>query len=178
MSYILNVIERFHSEHEPIIRGIVSKARDEYFRHIDKVNPAASAIDRADTKKGYTDFGDCEGLSCHVAKRMKDKYPSAKLVQGKHYWDQARNFLTPHKDSPHAWVEIPETRHFVDPSHDQFQNRYYWKGKAPKVKGKYPDNLVKVGSMDSEDYKSNYHKLRVNKSHGMSGYRKDTQGVK
>lgn len=139
--------ERFKSEHEDKVREIASKARSEFLdrEHSEPdPRPAFHSTGRvARGKDRFSEYGDCHTVSCHVANELKKHYPSAKVVGGEY------------GKTEHYWVEIPEINHYVDPTKDQF-GRHKHRLKAPRIKDRYPDNLVHVGHMDS--YRPKYRK--------------------
>lgn len=137
------VIERFKSEHEDKIRQIASQARTKYFAKGNKNKP-----------KSATEWGDCGNVSNCVAKHLrKNGYKSAKTVGGDHHTKDGDVSVG------HNWVEVPEVKHYVDPTHDQFRKRElasHRKGNQPTIKGRYHNSAIKIGHTDSHEYKKKY----------------------
>jgi hypothetical protein len=117
--------ERFKSEHEPYIRSVASDARMDHYS------------DQDDHPRKKSEWGDCYDVSCRVARRLKTKYKSTRVVSS--------------DDGEHSWVEIPEIKHYVDATHDQFGKTK--REHIPNKSGRFPNNAVKVGSMKHKDYK-------------------------
>src|ERR1035438_9205214 len=92
-------LERFHSEHEPIIRDIASKARKNFYKNYEgtQARPFGSKFKGKYQTHRLSPYGHCEHVSNEVAASLKNKYPSAKVVDG--------HYLHPNgKLIPHAWV--------------------------------------------------------------------------
>lgn len=129
--------EREKTEHEGKIRQIVSKARKDIYHQGFKNSNKPSQ------------WGDCHHVACHVANELHKHYPSTRVMNG--------SFKN--EENPHTWIEIPEIKHFVDPTHDQMTKVH--KKNIPDVKGHFPDNAVKIGHMLTAKYKAHY----INKEH-------------
>jgi len=132
--------ERFKSKHESKIRAIVSKARWENQKptHYGTQPPR------------FCEYGDCDTMALHAMRALRKHYPSTKMV--------ATNDKILGQDDVggHAWVEIPEIKHYVDPSYDQFKTgQHKFRNKPPSVNGHYPNNIVRIGKMDKH-YKKEY----------------------
>tara|TARA_R110000868_G_C10885510_1_gene763238 strand:+ start:115 stop:1083 length:969 start_codon:yes stop_codon:yes gene_type:complete len=149
--------------HEKIIRGLASLGRMDYMRKAK--NYYERSDDHVDNPKQRSHFGDCDYIAHHVANRLRHTYPSVKVAYshkfGHSYPDDpdGSNGLT-----GHAWVEIPETGHFVDPSHDMFRikgNREH----IPTKGMSFPQSAVKIGKMESTEYKTRYDSARQKKKY-------------
>jgi hypothetical protein len=150
--------ERFKSEHEQHIRQIASGARTSYYR--DKYNYKTakgplSKYDPVDLRRKsnhpnhFSRYGECGTLAFAAMHELKKHYPSAHVCSS---W-----YKHPKKGMvDHCWVEIPEIKHYVDPSHDQMHNFEKHRKVAPTRNGNYPDSAVKVGHTDSAFYKQRY----------------------
>jgi hypothetical protein len=172
------IVERLKSEHEPKIRKIASKVRTQY--HASGRGLMVNKPDQRDYKQGdrFSTFGDCEDVSHCVRNALKKHYPSARVVDGKKYYTDKGDKRNPNKRAPHAWVEIPEIGHYIDPTHDQFHNNFRTsrrnKRKVPRVKGLYPNRAIKIGSMNDKDYKKNYDSsVTLDKGGLINKYQKD-----
>jgi len=105
---------------------------------------------------GRTFYGECDRVSHCVADRLKSKYPSVKVVYSK-------KFGQPYPDDPdgsdgltgHSWVEIPETGHYIDPSHDMFRIRGF-RTNIPIRGGIFPQSAIKIGKIGDSYYKRYY----------------------
>lgn len=108
-----------------------------------------------------TSYGECDHVSHCVAKRLKTKYPSVKVVYSK-------KFGQPYPDDPdgregltgHSWVEIPETGHYVDPSHDMFRIHGY-RQFIPRKGGLFPQSAIKIGKIGDRYHKKYYSRGRL-----------------
>ena len=132
------ITERFKSEHEPLIRKVVSDARREYFFKPNR----------------FSRYGDCDMVAHYVARKLQDHYPSAKVVMSKNPKLSIPDSHPSDGLTGHAWVEIPEIKHFVDPTHDMFHATP--RENVPQKNGLFSDNVVKIGHTGSRFYKRVY----------------------
>lgn len=134
--------KREKTEHEPTLRRHASDARSSFYGSVEK-RPENSIA------KG----GDCGYVSDHVLSKIQKHYPKAKTVDGTYHHENG-NIVD------HSWIEIPEIKHFIDPTHDQMH--YYHKSKESTHRtkgGLYPDNAIKIGKTSTRKYKRTYRKF-------------------
>lgn len=166
LSFKSFLAERFKSSHEAKIRTIASKARQEWMEtHAQTHGLHVDEPEKKMHKGSFSQFGDCDALAAHVHKALVPHYKSAKVVNGNFYGKTTSGMHDDEGMSGHAWVEIPEIGHYVDPSHDQF--RAYPRKDMPQVKGNYPDNAIRIGKMNNQNY-------RQDKNYRGYGYRPNT----
>jgi len=171
--FITLITERFKSEHEPKIRELASKARLDYYIKHAKDKGFTDASSKAPSHR-LACFGRCEAVSRAVVKALKPHYPSAKVLNG--YYTSpvtSTHQLTTfpgrkrRQEGSHSWVEIPEIKHFVDPTHDQMHHFHFKRETVPLTKQKqFPDLAIKVGHTEGEEYKRKYFSNEWIKKHG------------
>ena len=160
--------ERYKSDHEDNIRQVASSARTEMSKigrfGMDRLDPDfhgrretyPTMPKRKNVGNRFMTFGDCDDTSSHCVRQLRKHYPSSYVAYGYKY--TTKNVKTTR--APHSWVKIPEINHYADPSHDQFHDvkttasRTDWH--VPTVKGRYPNQAVRIGHMHHDDYKSEY----------------------
>lgn len=165
---ILAEMRNKNDPHEKTIRALASLGRMDYMRqfHNDEYETHRNKEEFPDSKKGITQrsyYGDCDRISHCVANRLRHTYPSVKVVY-------SHKFGHPLKDDPdgsqgltgHSWVEIPETGHFVDSSHDMFRIDNNRKT-IPTKGGMFPQTAIKIGKRNSSEYRKRYGGIHIKK---------------
>lgn len=143
--------ERLKDDHEPIIRSLASLGRADYMRKQD--NDEDGKKHAHDSRAQY---GDCDTISHHVADRLRHTYPSVKVKYTHRFGHKLPE--DPHGENGmtgHSWVEIPETGHYIDPSHDMFRI-HGGRQKIATKRGRFHGGAVKIGKTSDSVYKKNY----------------------
>jgi hypothetical protein len=169
------ITERLKDEHEPIIRALSSLGRADYMRKQNKyVN--SGFLDIAHGKEKHnarSHYGDCDFVSHHIADRLRHTYPSVKIKYS-HRFGHALPEDPKGEDglTGHSWVEIPETGHYVDGSHDMFRihgNR----DSIKTVKGRFHNKAIHIGKIGDEHYEKHYSdkdRIVYHDDHWVPGY--------
>lgn len=152
--------------HEKTIRILSTLGRLDHRYHSDMEyeNPDEHP-DKKSYMSGRTHYGECDLVSHCVANRLRHTYPSVKVVYSKKF---GQSYPADPDGSEgltgHSWVEIPETGHYVDPSHDMFriQGR---RTNIPRKGGVFPNSAIKIGKIGDDYHEKNYSEDRkVDKS--------------
>jgi len=142
--------------HEPIIRALSTLGRLEH-KHRDPDEADFEIHSNAKSLlSGRTRYGECDRVSHCVANRLRHTYPSVRVVYSK-------NFGQPYPDDPdgsegltgHSWVEIPETGHYIDPSHDMFRI-HGSRINIPRKGGLFPNSAIKIGKIGDSYHRKYY----------------------
>ena len=148
MKRLRDIVEgREKTPHELRIRQIATERREDFYGQHHDPNRLAK-------------YGDCGHVSNHVCDGLKVYYRSARVVDGTYYHHhrtgEDRGELTG-DSADHSWIEIPEIKHFVDPTHDQMPT--YHKNRKTMIQSKsglFPDNAIKIGRMNGRNYRKYY----------------------
>ena len=140
--------------HEPTIRALSTLGRmdHKYHQDIEDENPDMHS-DKKSMMGGRTHYGECDAISHCVANRLRHTYPSTKVVYSKKFGQEY-----PGGDeglTGHSWVEIPETGHYVDPSHDMFRIQGS-RTSIPRKGGMFPNSAIRIGKIGDPYHKANY----------------------
>lgn len=139
--------------HESTIRKLATLGRLDWKYHGDY---AAKEIDDHPDKKsemsGRTHYGECDSISHCVANRLRHLYPSVKVVYSHNF---GQSYPGEESLTGHSWVEIPETGHFVDPSHDMFRIQGT-RTNIPIRGGLFPNSAIKIGIIGDPYHRQNY----------------------
>ena len=140
--------------HESVIRKLSTLGRLDWKYHGSYDH--LEMDDHPDIKSamsGRTHYGECDSISHCVANRLRHTYPSVRVVYSKKFGQEY-----PGGDeglTGHSWVEIPETGHYVDPSHDMFRIHGYRKN-IPRKGGLFPNSAIRIGKIGDDYHKQNY----------------------
>lgn len=143
--------------HETTIRALASLGRmdHKYHRDMEYDNPDMHK-DKKNMMTGRTHYGECDSVSHCVANRLRDTYPSVKVVYSKKFGQSYPSDPTGEEGlTGHSWVEIPETGHYIDPSHDMFRI----KGSRTNITrkgGLFPNSAIKIGKIGDSYHQANY----------------------
>ena len=142
--------------HAKVIRALATLGRLEHkYKDPDEVDldlhPNVKSV-----MSGRTRYGECDRVSHCVARRLRHTYPSVRVVYSK-------KFGQPYPDDPdgsegltgHSWVEIPETGHYIDPSHDMFRI-HGDRTNIPMKGGLFPNSAIKIGKIGDRYHQDYY----------------------
>lgn len=156
--YLLESKRDKSDPHEPKIRALATLGRLEHkYKDADEfefeIHPDVKSV-----MSGRTRYGECDRVSHCVANRLRHTYPSVRVVYSKKFgqdYPEEPEILT-----GHSWVEIPETGHYIDPSHDMFRI-HGGRTKIPMKGGVFPQSAIKIGKIGDDYHKKNYSTDRV-----------------
>lgn len=160
--------------HEKNIRALATLGRLDHKYHSDPETymaqyPPPPKLDTKSKMTSRTHYGECDSVSHCVANRLRHQYPSTKVVYSQKYGQK-------YPDDPglegHSWVEIPETGHYIDPSHDMFRI-HGSRTNIPRKSGLFPNSAVKIGKIGDKYHKANYSTERNIDKNWKPGKRKD-----